>query len=51
VLAVLALALKSRGTRWLFAVGMWAATAVTFQTALHGGEIEHNEEARTGVVR
>jgi uncharacterized membrane protein len=50
VLAVLALALKSRGTRWLFAVGMWAATAVTLQTALHGGEIEHNEEARTGVV-
>jgi uncharacterized membrane protein len=51
VLAVLALALKSRGTRWLFAVGMWAATGVMLQTALHGGEIEHSEEARTGEVR
>ena len=51
VLAILALALKTRGSRWLFAVGLWAATGVTLQTALHGGEIEHNEEARTGAVR
>lgn len=50
VLAIAALILRSRGARWAFAVGIWAATGVTLQTAVHGGEIEHPAEARTAAA-
>lgn len=46
-LAIVALFRKSRGTRWAFALAIWAATAVTTVTAFYGGEIEHPKEART----
>jgi uncharacterized membrane protein len=47
LLAIVALVRKSRGTRWIFAIGIWAATAVAGGTAFYGGEIEHPKEART----
>jgi uncharacterized membrane protein len=48
VLAVVALVRKSTRMRWLFAIGIWAATATTGLTALHGGDIEHDPAARGG---
>lgn len=47
LLAIVALVRKGRGTRWAFAIGIWAATAVAGGTAFYGGEIEHPKEART----
>jgi uncharacterized membrane protein len=47
LLAIVALVRKSRGTRWVFAIGIWAATAIAGGTAFYGGEIEHPKEART----
>lgn len=47
LLAIVALVRKSRGTRWTFAIGIWAATAIAGGTAFYGGEIEHPKEART----
>ena len=47
LLAIVALVRKGRGTRWAFAIGIWAATAVAGGTAVYGGEIEHPSEART----
>ena len=49
LLAILALVMLSRGLRWAFAIGMWVATAITLQTAKHGGEIEHPAEERAAV--
>jgi len=51
LLAIVALVRKSRGTRWVFAIGIWAATAIAGGTAFYGGEIEHPKEARTEVDR
>jgi uncharacterized membrane protein len=51
LLAIVALVRKSRGTRWVFAIGIWAATAIAGGTAFYGGEIEHPKAARTGVER
>ena len=47
LLAIVALVRKSRGTRWVFAIGIWIATAIAGGPAFYGGEIEHPKEART----
>src|SRR5512134_974959 len=47
LLAIVALVRKGRGTRWVFAIGIWVATAIAGGTAFYGGEIEHPKEART----
>jgi uncharacterized membrane protein len=50
VLAILALITRSRGARWLFAIGIWVATAVVTMTANYGGKIEHDPAERAGTL-
>lgn len=46
LLAILALVRRTRGVRWIFAIGLWLATGIGGTTAYFGGEIEHPAEAR-----
>lgn len=48
LLAILALLTRSRNARWLFAIGIWVATAVVTMTANYGGKIEHDPAERAG---
>ena len=46
LLAILAIVLRSRGARWVYAIAIWGATAVTAMTANYGGKIEHDPAER-----
>ena len=50
LLAILALVLRSKGARWVYAIAIWGATAVTAMTANHGGKIEHDPADRAGTA-
>lgn len=46
LLAVVALVRRTSGPRWMFAIGIWVATAITGVTAMRGGDIEHDPSTR-----
>ena len=50
LLAILALVLRSKGARWVYAIAIWGATAVAAMTANYGGKIEHDPAERAGTA-